>query len=111
MTESHVHIDPQQASNGLAQWDAGAQSLQERWAEKVQAIQALSGPGTWGTDDPGTTFAGQHADSAEQFRTGGQAIVAQVTEVGKDSRTAIEASLASDAEQAGHVTVEVQGLP
>jgi hypothetical protein len=111
MASDSVHIDPQQASNGLAQWDAGAQALTTGWAEKVAAIRQLNNAGTWGGDGPGEEFGAQYTESASQYLTVGTEVVAQVQEVGEHSRTAIETSLQSDAEQAPAVTVEVDGLP
>jgi hypothetical protein len=111
MASDSVHIDPQQASNGLAQWEAGADALTTGWAEKVAAIRELNNAGTWGGDGPGSEFAAQYTDTSTQYLTVGTEVVAQLTEVGEHSRTAIETSLASDAEQAPAVTVEVDGLP
>ncbi|WP_157518941.1 hypothetical protein [Modestobacter sp. Leaf380] len=111
MAEDSVYVDPQQASNGLAQWDAGSAPLKSGWTETVAAIQALNTPATWGSDGPGEEFAGGYTEGADQFLTVGGEVVDQVVQLGVDSRTAVERSIASDEVQAGHVTVEVEGLP
>jgi hypothetical protein len=111
MAEDHVHVDPQQASNGLAQWDAGSAPLKSGWTATVERIRALNVPATWGSDGPGEEFAKGYATDAEQFLGVGGEVVDQVVELGTNSRTAVLQSIASDEVQAGHVTVEVQGLP
>jgi len=110
MSDDSVYVDPQQASNGLAQWDAGSAPLKSGWTETVARIQALSTEATWGGDGPGQQFAETYQDS-EQFLTVGGEVVDQLVELGQNARTAVERSIASDEVQAGHVTVEVEGLP
>lgn len=111
MADEHVYVDPQQASNGLAQWDAGSAPLKSGWTDTVQRIRDLNVPATWGSDGPGEQFAGTYEDDAEQFLSVGGEVVDQVVKLGTDARTAVLQSIASDEVQAGHVTVEVEGLP
>ena len=111
MADDHVYVDPQQASNGLAQWDAGSAPLKSGWTDTVARIAALSNAGSWGTDGPGEQFAGTYDTESQEFLRVGGEVVDQVVKLGDDARTAVLRSIASDEVQAGHVTVEVEGLP
>jgi hypothetical protein len=111
MADDSVYVDPQQVSNGLAQWDAGSAPLKAGWDQAITRIGGLNTTGTWGTDEAGSTFASQYTDGADAFASGGGELVKQVVDLGTNSREAILNSIASDQVQADQVTVEVDGLP
>lgn len=111
MADDSVYVDPQQVSNGLAQWEAGSAPLKAGWDEAITRIGGLNTTATWGTDEAGTTFSGNYTDGADAFVSGGGQLVQQVVDLGDNSREAILNSIASDQVQADQVRVEVEGLP
>lgn len=102
MTNDHVWIDPQQASNGIAQWDAAAEATQEHWSTQTASASGMGSP--WGADEAGATFAEQYGGTQLLSNPDVAALFEKLVETGTNVRTAINASLASDETQAQGVT-------
>lgn len=102
MADNEVWIDPQTASNGIAQWDAAAGDAQSHWAAQTAAATGMGSP--WGGDEAGSTFAGQYGGTELLDNPDVAAVFAKLVETGANVRTAINTSIASDDVQAQGVT-------
>lgn len=111
MGESNVSIDPQGVSNGISQFQATADGLQTTWDAAVAKINAMNGAAPWGTDDAGSGFVKQWTtDKGDQYAAGGAATVTDLTELAGLVQKAVQASLASDEQQAAEVAKAIADL-
>lgn len=111
MPNEEVQIDPQQVSNGLAQWDQAASNLNSRWQTAVDRIAGLNAANPWGGDAAGSEFRTAYDESGGlDVATNGKDVVKQVVDLGPRVRTAAENSLASDEAQGRVMDIEVEGL-
>lgn len=101
MADDSVYIDPQQASNGIAQWDAAAGDAQDHWTTKTGEATGFGSP--WGSDAAGQQFLANYGGNELMQNSDVAGIFKHLVETGKNVRTAIEASLASDEQQASGV--------
>lgn len=119
----HVRVDPQGAANALGGWDDAAGKLQADFAAKAQAALAAYSAhiATVGDDHAGHEYkkAAKPEDVAEllgaaMFKDGapvnGNAVTQAVVELGENTRTAINGSLASSVKQGVELTTPQQAL-
>ncbi len=83
-----ITVRPNLVAAGAARWEAASVDLDSAWAQFRAAILALSTERTWGTDGPGTAFAGSYLQGGGPAQvlfgpTGGQAVVTMVGDVGR----------------------------
>ncbi|PRZ41761.1 hypothetical protein CLV47_108120 [Antricoccus suffuscus] len=104
MANNEVTINPQGASNGVAQWKAAATTTNSNWETSLQKITDLQAKAPWGNDDAGATFAGSY-EEGKKFPTDPIAaeLVKKVVDTGPNVETALEHSLGSDKSQASKV--------
>lgn len=111
MAQDQVEIDPQQAANGIAQWNAAAGALKANWNSKLAEIHALHGTQTWGADGPGKAFSEAYTETGgTTFQDTAQPVIDQIVELGPKVKTAVEHSLGADEVQARVMDIDVQGL-
>lgn len=99
----HVDVDPQQVSNGTAEWEAASSALAARFQAAMSRIQALNSARPWGADGPGSAFAGAYEKDGGPEKVlfaGGKAIVNEVVELGPNIAKAVGHSMAADEQQA-----------
>ncbi len=111
MSQDYVFVDPEQAGAGLAQWDAAAETLQAKWASLTGEIDRALAAAPWGHDSPGDSFQSSFVTDgkAGEFSGTGQKMVDNITQVGEDARSAIEMSIAADADMAAAIGSVGQG--
>ena len=104
MSNNEVHIDPQGASNGVAQWKAAATTTNSNWTDATRKIADLQAKAPWGNDSAGESFA-KNFKEGKEFPTDSKidALVQQVVDTGPNVETALERSLGSDEAQAKKV--------
>ena len=104
MADNEVTIEPQGASNGVAQWKAAASTTQSNWDTAISTIAGLQSKAPWGNDTAGAKFA-KSFEEGLKFPTDPVAakFVQQVVDTGPNVQTALEHSLGSDKTQASKV--------
>lgn len=100
MSYDSVRIDPDAAGAALRAWQASAGELRRTVKLHSDAIEAAEGARPWGGDASGQQFGTSYLEGAEPSRTAAASVADQFEEVGQSVETAVQASLASDEEQA-----------
>lgn len=105
MSGDGVSINKQAASNALSDWDHGADSADSQFKAQAGATSSALDNGSWiGDDDAGKAFRAQFdVPTIHGFLTGGKQyggiVTAGIRKLGRDARTNVERSLASDEQQ------------
>lgn len=102
MADDSVWIEPQTASNGIAQWETAAEGTQSHWNTQTATATGMGSP--WGSDEAGKTFAESYGGTELINNPDVAALFSKLVETGANVRTAVNASLASDDVQAKGVT-------
>ena len=111
MPDDEIYLDPQTVSNGVADWDASAQTLAASWAAKMGAIKGLHGAAPWGPDSAGEAFLASYDKmGAQTFETDAEPLMTQDAQLAGKVKTAAELTMGADTVQAGQVDIDVQGL-
>ncbi|SCX40182.1 hypothetical protein SAMN03159343_0902 [Klenkia marina] len=100
MSYDSVRIDPDAAAAALQAWQASAAQLRQTVMQCSGAIEAAEGAQPWGGDSSGREFGTTYLEGAEPSRGAVSSLAGQFEEVGQQVETAVQASLASDGEQA-----------
>ena len=108
--QSYVSVDPQQVSNGVAQWNAASGPLETAWTDALGKITALNTTATWGADDAGNQFNTSYMvdGKAGEFETNGQPLIDQVTGLGDKVSTAASLSLGADESQEAKMKIDIE---
>ncbi|MEI4272835.1 hypothetical protein TEK04_13985 [Klenkia sp. LSe6-5] len=100
MSYDSVRIDPDAAGAALRAWQASADELRRTVTQRSRAIEAAEGARPWGDDASGQQFGPSYLEGAGPARVAAAALADQCDELGGTVQTAVQASLASDEEQA-----------
>ena len=100
MTYDSVRIDPEAADAALRAWQASVEALRGTVLQRSRAIEAAEAAQPWGGDSSGRQFGSTYADGALPSRTAMSSTAGQLDSLGQQVRTVVQASLASDDEQA-----------
>ena len=100
MTYDSVRIDAAAADAALRAWQASVEALRGVVLQRSRSIEAAEAARPWGGDACGRQFGTSYADGAAPSRAAVSATARQLEELGHSSGTAVQASLASDDEQA-----------
>ncbi|CAB4928434.1 MAG: hypothetical protein F2825_09525 [Actinobacteria bacterium] len=108
MAYDEVFIDPPVAASGLLAWESSAQLLSSAVQARITAIESGQRSKPWGSDSGGPEFEAAYLEGADPSLGSISGTVEQITRLGQQAHQAVDASLASDAEQAAAVTVPVE---
>jgi hypothetical protein len=108
MAYDEVFIDPPVAASGLLAWESSAQLLTTAVQARISAIESGQAAKPWGSDSGGPEFEAAYLEGAQPSLDAVSGTTDQITRLGQQAHQAVDASLASDAEQAAAVTVPVE---
>ncbi|SDP52482.1 hypothetical protein SAMN05660199_04132 [Klenkia soli] len=107
MAHDEVHIDPPVAASGLLAWESSAQILSTAVQARVAAIRSAESAKPWGSDSGGPEFETVYTKGSGPSLDALSGTTDHITRLGQQAHQAVDASLASDDEQAAAVTVQV----
>lgn len=107
MAHDEVYVDPPVAASGLLAWESSAQILSTAVGDRVRAIRSAEAAKPWGSDSGGPEFETVYTQGSAPSLAALSGTTEHIVRLGQQAHQAVDASLASDDEQAAAVTVPV----